>query len=327
MLKKALLFGFLLLSTSSLFASSALTYYRENGLANLEKQLDLQLTQTQYWTNHVHTVDTRFGYIEEYSSILTCSKDDATLSIYTKGEDNEYVLNKTHNAYTGKNSGDKTREGDRKTPVGIYTLTEKLSKETKLDPFYGPLAFVTSYPNIYDNYLGKNGHGIWIHGLPIKRSRDKFTKGCIAIKNSNIECIGKKIDIEKTLLIINSHKVNQDISKLTLASILAELYKWRYTWLYSDIDGYLSFYASDFVRSDGVNFENFKRYKTRVFKKDEKKSIIFRNINVIPYPNRENIYQITFKEFYKSQSFEFIGNKTLMVRVDSNGKIKIFTEK
>ena len=76
-----------------------------------------------------------------------------------------------------------------------------------------------------------------------------------------------------------------------------------------------------------MDIKAFKNYKTRVFKKIERKSIIFNDINILPYPNGDNIFQITFKEFYKSDTFEFIGNKTLIVTVDKNNKIKILTEK
>ena len=100
----------------------------------------------------------------------------------------------------------KKKEGDLKTPLGIYELTKKISK---LDSFYGPLAFVTSYPNIYDKFRGKNGSGIWIHGLPTEQKRDEFTKGCIAINNSNLETLDKYININSTMLIINSSKTIQ----------------------------------------------------------------------------------------------------------------------
>ena len=93
------------------------------------------------------------------------------------------------------------------------------------------------------------------------------------------------------------------------------------------METYLSFYANDFVRFDGMKYDRFKNYKTRIFKKTEKKTIIFNDINVLPYPNTENIYQITFKEYYKSDSFQFTGDKTLMVRLTSDNKLKIFTEK
>ncbi len=188
------------------------------------------------------------------------------------------------------------------------------------------MAFVTSYPNSYDQYKGREGHGIWIHGLPINQERDDFTKGCIAINNSSIECLDKNINIEKTILIINNSEVKQNTSKEVLSSILSQLYLWRYAWIYNITDVYLSFYADNFVKNDGMDFESFKKYKTRVFNKLEKKTIIFNNINVIPYPNHENTYEVTFKEFYTSNSFTFAGDKTLMINMDNN-KIKIFTEK
>ena len=315
----------------SLFAAKDYTIsieeYKLNGITQLEKQMDEELTKTAYWSEHIESEDTQFGYIQGYSNVLACNKEKSTLTLYVKDSDEHYEFKKEHYAYTGKNSGDKVREGDQKTPVGIYKIVDKLSKETNLDPYYGPLAFVTSYPNSYDKLRGKNGSGIWIHGLPTKRTRDKFTRGCIAINNSNIECLGQNIQIDNTLLIIDSQDVQQEISKDILASLLSQLYTWRYAWLYNDINSYLSFYSNDFIRDDGMEFPRFTSYKTRVFKKIEKKTIIFNNINIVPYPDSNNIYQISFNEYYKSDSFEFIGEKTLMVKIDNNYKMKIFTEK
>ncbi len=318
---------FLLFITGSLFANNILTNYRVNGIDKIQKQMDLELTNLQYWNQHLQNKDTKFGYIESYSNILTCNKDDSTLNLYSTDENSTFSFKKEYSAFTGKRKGDKVKEGDLKTPIGIYKLTRKLSKETNLNSFYGPLAFVTSYPNEYDKYRGKNGSGIWIHGLPIEQERDEFTRGCIAINNLNIESLATKIDISKTLLIINDSKVEKYISKDILSSILSQLYTWRYAWLYSDIDNYLKFYDLDFVRHDGMNIKKFTNYKTRVFKKIESKSIIFNNINVIPYPNTTDIFQITFKEFYKSDTYKFTGNKTLIVKIDADNKMKILTEK
>lgn len=315
---------FLLLFSLHLNANELLTNYRTNGIKDIEKQMDLELTRISYWNEYLKDKDMKFGYIENYSSILTCNKEKSTLSLYKQNKNNQFEFQKNYNAFTGKERGDKVKEGDLKTPDGIYGITKKISK---LDSFYGPLAFVTSYPNSYDIHRGKNGSGIWIHGLPTEQERDEFTKGCIAINNSQIECLEKRIDIDKTLVIINESEIEKETSKERLATILTQLYQWRFNWIYDDIKGYLGFYSSDFIRSDGMNFEDFKKYKTRVFAKDEKKTIILTNLNVLPYPNKENVYQITFKEFYESESFKFIGNKTLMVRLTENNIIKIFTEK
>ncbi len=311
----------------SLYANDVLTNYRINGIDDIEKQMDLKLTKSEYWDEYIKNLDTTFGYLESYSNILTCNKEKSILNLYIKDSNNTYEFEKEYSAYTGEKKGDKIKEGDLKTPIGIYTIIKKLSRENRLDSFYGPLAFVTSYPNTYDKYRGKNGHGIWIHGLPTEQERDEFTKGCIAINNQNIECLDRRIDIENTLLIIDSNELPRSTSKEVLSSILSQLYSWRFSWLFDDIDEYLNFYSDKFVRFDGMNINRFKKYKTRIFKKKEKKTIIFNNINIIPYPNSKNIFQITFKEFYKSDTFRFSGDKTLIVLLDENKKMKILTEK
>lgn len=317
----------LLLINISLFSSDILTDYRINGISKIEKRMDSELSKEDYWNRYLADKDTTFGFIESYKNILTCDKNSSTLTLYSQDENSSFKLRKEYSAYTGKLKGDKSKEGDLRTPIGIYKIVKKLSKDTKLDSFYGPLAFVTSYPNVYDDYRGKNGSGIWIHGLPINEKRDDFTRGCIAIDNTNIECLNNNIDIDKTLLIINSSEVQKNIPKDMLASILSQVYTWRYAWLYNDIESYLNFYSDEFVRSDGMDIQTFKNYKQRVFKKIEKKNIIFHTIDVVPYPSNDNIYQVTFKELYKSKTFEFIGDKTLIVKVDENKKIQILTEK
>jgi len=317
---------FLTLFLIKLNAYDVLTDYRLNGIANIQKKMDMELAKKPYWIRYLKDKDTTFGYLEKYSNILACNKSKSTLDLYVKNSKGRFYRKDKHHAYTGKNKGDKQKEGDLRTPVGIYRIVSKKNQQN-LDPFYGPLAFVTSYPNLYDRYLGKDGHGIWIHGLPLDNSkRDKYTKGCIAINNSNLQCLEKEINVNNTLLIINEKEVKKHISKSILASILAQLYKWRYAWKYNDIETYLSFYSKDFKRADGTRYIFFERYKRRIFKKKEKKSIIFKDINVLPYPNRKDVYQITFREFYRSDTFRFIGNKELLIKFKNN-KMKIFVEK
>ena len=315
---------FFILLGISLFGDDILTNYRINGIKEIEKKMDMKLAQKEYWSEYLQDKDTTFGYLETYSSILTCNKTDSTLNLYKRDENSTFKLQKEYAAYTGKKPGDKIKEGDLRTPIGIYEITKRLNN---VDPFYGPMAFVTSYPNLYDKYRGKNGHGIWIHGVPTEQNRDEFTKGCIAINNVAIESLNEKINIDDTLLIIDEAEISKNISKERLVTILSQLYMWRYSWLYNDIDTYLNFYADDFSRADKMSLNQFKRYKTRIFRKNERKTIIFNNINIVRYPNTQNIFQITFNEIYRSKSFSFTGKKTLIVRIDTLNNIKIFIEK
>lgn len=312
--------------STSVFASDnqILTQYRLHGIKNIEKKLDKNLIDVSYWKEILKDTDTKFGYIESYTNILLCDKSKSELLIYSRDSNNTYQLRKEYSAFTGKLKGDKKKEGDLKTPIGVYDIVKKIST---IDSFYGPMAFVTSYPNLYDKYKGKTGQGIWIHGLPTNQERDAFTKGCIAIKNKSIECMNRNINIKKTVLIIRENVKNSNTpSKETLAKLLSELYAWRYAWLYNETEKYLNFYTPEFKRYDGMNFKRFKKYKTRVFAKNESKTILFRNINIVAYPNIHNVYRITFYEAYRSNSYSFDGRKILIVKLKNN-KFNIITEK
>ena len=326
MQNKFYLFFFLLfLSSSSLIASNVelLTQYRLHGVKGIEKKLDKELTDKVYWSTYIQDKDTKFGYLESYTNVLTCNKSKSDLLVYAKDANNSYKLRKDYSAFTGKMKGDKKTEGDLKTPIGVYNLVRKISN---VDEFYGPLAFVTSYPNIYDKYKGKTGKGIWIHGLPLHEKRDRFTKGCIAIGNQSIECLNKNLDINTTLLIINEKCDYPKASKEELATILSQLYAWRYAWKYNHLNDYLSFYSPNFIRFDGMKYKKFKRYKKRIFAKNEEKSIVFTKLNVIPYTGHTLTFKLMFHEFYRSNSFSFQGKKTLIVKLE-NSKMQIITER
>ena len=84
----------------------------------------------------------------------------------------------------GQVEGDKQREGDLKTPEGIYFITHKIAQ--KLDFMeYGPHAFALNYPNPVDRIRKKTGSGIWLHskGQPISGIQ---TRGCLAIEQADI---------------------------------------------------------------------------------------------------------------------------------------------
>jgi murein L,D-transpeptidase YafK len=322
MVKKVLL---ILLFITSLCGGELMDLYSIGGMNAIAKEIDHGLGDSNFWNSKLINKDLRFGYYESTDTLLICEKDQPSLAIYRKennGNRERFALLKSIPAFTGKYDGDKLSAGDRRTPVGIYTLTQKLAT---VDPFYGPMAFVTSYPNLYDRIRGKSGNGIWIHGLPVSGERDNFTKGCIVIDNDELTNLDQKIDYKNTLLVIDS-KPKKNI-EFPYAAIMAQLYKWRYAWKYNDFQTYLSFYDTTFVRYDGMEYYDFKHYKQRIFDKKESKEILFSNLNIIPYPGeRPNLFMITFDEIYTSEKYNFSGPKTLMLLLNTDHSISIVSE-
>lgn len=103
--------------------------------------------------------------------------------------------------------GHKTRKGDNKTPEGTYRITLKNPKSR------GYLSLKISYPNETDRANSRRigadpGGDIFIHGLwwptqdPQTHWKDNWTRGCIAVNNSEIEEIYKytNLDTEITIL-------------------------------------------------------------------------------------------------------------------------------
>ncbi|MBD3799264.1 MAG: L,D-transpeptidase family protein [Epsilonproteobacteria bacterium] len=308
-----------LISISLLLGDDTIILYKTGGKKLIEKEM----LSVNYWNNALFNKDLRFGYFERALSLLTVNKKKGSLELYTSDSQKRFSLRKRYRAFTGKNVGDKFREGDLKTPIGIYTLTEK---RKKVDPFYGPMAFVTSYPNLYDRIRGKSGDGIWIHGVPLTGSRDPFTRGCVAINNDDLLQLDKSINPSNTLLIIDSSS-KQWVNPNAYTHILAALYQWKAAWSDNDLETYLSFYDATFKRADGMNFNQFKHYKERIFSKNESKSITFNNINIIPYPGEvKNLYWVTFNQIYQSDSHRFVGNKVVLIQLNQDKSISILTE-
>lgn len=319
MVKRGLL---LLCSAVTLYSSDVVIHYKAGGKKFLEQLQQVQNRQPK-WSDKLLNKDLRFGYFEQPVTLLACDKSKGSLELYVPDANQRFSLKKRYSAFTGKYNGDKMTEGDLRTPIGVYTLTQK---KKSVDPFYGPLAFVTSYPNLYDRARGKNGSGIWIHGVPLSGTRDSFTRGCIAINNPDLVHLDQSIKITNTYLIIDA-KAKKPVDRSNYTAILGALDEWKSAWAENRLDEYLSFYSPDFKRFDGLDFRRFKSMKEQIFAQNESKTITFENLSIIPYPGEtRNLYMVTFDETYVSDRHTFEGQKSLLVALNSDKSISIITE-
>lgn len=296
--------------------------YRTQGIDAVKEKFEKQLQEKSYWNNFLEKKDVTYGYYESTKFLILVEKGTKELKVL-KNVNNLFSQVVQDDVIVGEKSGDKQVEGDLKTPEGVYELTSKL---TKLDSFYGPLALVTSYPNTFDKAMNKKGHGIWIHGMPLDEKREEFTQGCIALDNPNLMNLDKNISLNDALVLISEAKIEK-VKKDDISSILSFIYKWKDAWRKSDIERYLSFYSNDFKRYDGLGLDGFSQYKKRIFSRKEDKTIIFSNINIIPYPNSLNkkMYKVLMDEKYRTRNHKFDGKKELFIELKDN-TIKILTE-
>lgn len=294
--------------------------YKTQGINAVEKILSHRLQTEEYWDSTLKEKDVSNGYYESIKYVMICQKNLKDIILYDTKKQQKIF---SSNVFVGKLDGDKEKEGDMKTPVGAYDITKKM---TNVDPFYGPLALITNYPNIYDKSQGKTGHGIWIHGVPQSGHRNNFTKGCIALDNTDIKKLDDSINIDNSALVISETKLEM-VSKKDISIIMSNIFIWKNAWTNSDLKNYLTFYDSNFKRSNGQNLSKFIEHKKRVFNRKEKKMIKFSNINIIPYPNEENkkMFKVIMDENYKTNNYKFDGKKELYIEILNDG-FKILTE-
>ena len=307
----------LILLQSFLFANPVVDLYRTEGIKAVQQYIQEQLQSKSYWEEALKNKDVSYGYYENLSSLLVANKKKKKLSVYNVQNGNLELLINYKDVIVGAD-GDKFKEGDLKTPLGVYEITRKFIPS---DQFYGPLAFPLSYPNTYDKVQGKDGHGIWIHGSPLDGSpRDKQSKGCIVLDNSSIELLDKNIKPKKSITIVSEQDIHS-VNVSEISTILSEFFQWKMAWQKNNLEKYLSFYSKDFKRFDGMRKRKFTAMKKTIFARNQKKDIVFKNINISPYPNNEgrNLFKIAFYEIYKTKRYKFRGNKELYIELhDAN---------
>ena len=127
-------------------------------------------------------------------------KDTQRLTLYEYGE--VLVPLQVFECATGENPGIKLADGDARTPVGIYFITE-MFRDSKVTVF-GDRAYHLDYPNIFDQQDGRRGDGIFLHGTD-KALTSYSTNGCISMENSALERLAPYLALNKVPVIIVEH--------------------------------------------------------------------------------------------------------------------------
>jgi len=208
----------------------------------------------------------------------------------------------------GKDGVDKEREGDQKTPIGVYRV---VSEKQKVPDFYGPRAFPINYPNDWDRMHGRQGHGIWLHGTPSATySRAPWTTdGCVVLTNDDLARLTRYVDVSRTPVVIGQSMRWLD-RRAWLAdreSFLASFDAWRKDWESRDTDRYLSHYSSRF-RSDSHDLAQWKARKREVNATKRWIKVGIRDMSVFGYPGTKDMVMVTFAQDYRSSN---LSNRTV----------------
>ena len=257
---------------------------------------------------------------QEESYAILVEKQTQKLFLYGS-LDGEVELIKSFPCSTGENSGDKKEKGDRKTPEGIYFFTRTFEDE-ELNPRYGVKAFVLNYPNFFDRLQKKDGRGIWLHGTN-KPLLPKDSKGCIALNNRDMLELAKYISLYRTPIIVLEEIENLPEEEIGRKGRQLEtfVHKWLNSWENKELLNYMSCYAKDF-RSKGMNWLQWKKYKDRLNKRNNKINIAISGMQGFKH---DSYCVVVFRQDYHSDLLKSSGVKRLYLQEGDEG-LKIIGE-
>ena len=220
---------------------------------------------------------------------------------------------------TGQVAGDKTVEGDLKTPEGVYFTT---GKRTGLKNFslYGKMAFPLDFPNPVDRIKDKTGYGIWIHGRG-KELVPMDTQGCVALVNTDMDYLDENIKPGAPVVIGEKVGWNNSSDEQSDEALEMEklVYKWAADWEARD-EGFFAAYSPElFAKSERRSFKAFKKRKKRIFSRAGWIDIELYNLHALRGPD----YWVTwFDQYYRSGRLSSSSSKRLYwQKVDGQWKI------
>lgn len=199
----------------------------------------------------------------------------------------------------GKYGVNKLKEGDQKTPIGIYYITSHLPG-ARLPDLYGSGALPINYPNEWDKINGRSGSGIWLHGTP----SDIFSRpplssdGCVVLTNQDMHKLASSIEIGKTPVVISERvefvsKAKWE-SNRNLATKLVN--NWR-----RDVESrsplrIMENYSSQFKSDRGENLSTWLNKHQQFMRGVKDLAIQLRDVTHFFYPGRDDMIVSTFTQ-------------------------------
>jgi murein L,D-transpeptidase YafK len=197
----------------------------------------------------------------------------------------------------GKLGVNKEKEGDQKTPLGVYYITGRLAGY-RLPDLYGVGALPISYPNEWDKLHGRDGSGIWLHGTPARNySRPPLSSdGCVVLTNPDLRLVAASVEVGKTPIVIASETDFVSRKQLgeerTQAQAMVEGY--RAALADPDPQRLRAQYSSRFRTEQGELLDDWLEKQRKSTGHLASPSMALRSLSLFRYPGRDEVIVATF---------------------------------
>lgn len=227
----------------------------------------------------------------------------------------------------GKAGANKVREGDLKTPTGVYHITSWLPR-AKLTDFYGLGAFPINYPNQWDRMNGRGGHGIWLHGVPSDTySRPPLaSEGCVVLSNQDLRDLSSYVQIGTTPVVISDGVEWASLAdwQTERTALDKQIEAWRSDWESRDVSRYLRHYSTRF-RAGEHDYASWTRQKTQVAASKSFVKVELRKLSLLRNPGEQELVVVSFEQDYRSNNLNDVSRKQ-QYWVREGGQWKIIYE-
>ena len=264
---------------------------------------------------------------DSVSDILIADAASATLRRFVRS--GGHIVEKDQRYMSiGLNGTGKERAWDRKTPLGVYFITESLDT-SRLNDKYGVAAYPLDYPNAWDRQNQRTGGGIWLHGVD-RRNPDRpplDTDGCLALPNEEISLLADVLEPLVTPVIVVREVVWATPAELenTRLEFRLVLDIWKNSLARGDLKTYLSLYSDEFRYQD-MDKADWSSYRLGVFGARELKGVTIDDVMLLADPEEPNLYLSRFTQVLLTDTGAVTTTKRLYWRRQEGSRWEIVSE-
>jgi len=264
---------------------------------------------------------------DSVGTVFVAEISTSTLHRFDNRDGQPAHVSQTHMSI-GQNGADKQKSGDRRTPLGIYFVTEQLDT-TRMHEKYGVTAFVLDYPNVLDKQSGKTGDGIWIHGVDARGGKrpPRDTDGCIALPNDElVEMVDLFRSNTTPVLVGRELKWSDPVAvKALRLELEAAVSAWATSLERRDMQAHLSLYSEDF-RHWTLNKPEWSVLLQETLGRRRITDVTVSELLLLADPNDEGLYLGRFGLTIIEDSQTFESTKRLYWRRSASGMLQIVAE-
>lgn len=229
----------------------------------------------------------------------------------------------------GQGGTGKERAGDRRTPLGVYFVTEQLDT-SRLHDKYGVTAFSLDYPNAWDRRLGRTGDGIWVHGVdPQGGTRPPLdTDGCIALPNERLLDLQASFAANVTPVLIATELEWDEPGAVAArrAALEQAVMNWAENLRQGDMYAWLESYDDTF-RHWGMNKDEWSAFSLETLGQRPIESVTISDLLLLADPTEEGLYLSRFRlEIREGTSHSVVSMRRMYWRRSESGALKIVAE-